>query len=137
VAIRRNTRQRQVVLDELRQLTTHPTAAELHEIARQRLPRLSLGTVYRNLELLARSGQIRKLEGGSGQARFDGCLTRHHHVRCVHCGRVEDARGLPEDPVRVEVRELAGYEIFGYRLELVGSCPDCSGSSGGEDGREG
>jgi len=52
----RNTRQRQVVLEELRKLTSHPTAAELYEITRARLPKISLGTVYRNLEVLAENG---------------------------------------------------------------------------------
>ena len=93
----RNTRQRQVILEELQKLTSHPTAAGLYEIVRRRLPKISLGTVYRNLELLARTGLIQKLEFGGGEARFDGNVDRHDHVRCVRCGRVDDISAPPLD----------------------------------------
>ena len=68
----RTTRQRQVILEELQKLQSHPTAAALYEIVRRRVPKISLGTVYRNLELLARTGLIRKLEFAGAEARFDG-----------------------------------------------------------------
>ncbi|MCP4591741.1 MAG: transcriptional repressor [bacterium] len=124
---RRNTRQRQVVLEELRKLASHPTAVELYEIARRRLPKISLATVYRNLELLTRMGIARKLETRGGQARFDGDLDRHYHVRCVNCGRVDDVRGLPDNPVNGAVEEVSGYDVQGFRLEFFGVCPGCQG----------
>jgi len=121
----RNTRQRQVVLEELKKLTSHPTAAELYEITRARLPKISLGTVYRNLELLAQNGLIGKLEIGGSEARFDGNPERHYHVRCVRCGRVDDVHDLPGSFVKREVKHLSGYEILGFRLEFIGICPEC------------
>ena len=123
--LRRNTLQRQVVLDELKSACSHPTATELHEIARRRLPKISLGTVYRNLELLARMGLIRKLQTGGGEARFDANMDRHYHVRCVRCGRVDDASGLGANLLKDEVKTLNGYEILGFRLEFIGVCPRC------------
>ncbi len=129
---RRHTRQRQVVLEELGKLTSHPTAGELHAIARRRLPRISLGTVYRNLELLVQMGLVRKLETTGSEARFDGRLGEHYHVRCVRCGRVSDALGVPADPVKREVGGLGGYEILGYRLEFVGICGMCRAGEAGE-----
>ncbi len=132
---RRNTRQRQVVLEELRKIGFHPTAAELYEIARCRLPKISLATVYRNLELFAGMGVIRKLETSGGQARFDGDVDRHYHVRCVTCGRVDDARGLPPNPVKEVVGEVSGYDIQGFHLEFFGVCPECLGSYGPGPGR--
>ena len=121
----RNTRQRQVILEELRRLTSHPSATDLYEIVRQRLPRISLGTVYRNLELLARSGVIQKLEIGGAQTRFDGNPKQHHHVRCISCGRVDDAHEVSADLLGDEVKNIGGYEILGHRLEFVGLCPVC------------
>lgn len=106
---------------------SHPTAAELHQLAKRRLPRLSLGTVYRNLELLANSGQIRKLDTGGGEARYDDNCTHHFHIRCVRCGRLDDAHGLSDDPVQEKVKTLDGYEILGYRLQFEGICPACQG----------
>ena len=132
--VRRNTRQRQVVLEELRKLDTHPTASQLYEITRRRLPRISLGTVYRNLELLVEMGLARKLEMAGAEARFDGDVSQHYHVRCIRCGRVADTHALGDEPVKVDVKEVAGYEITGVRVEFDGICPECRASSAGGDG---
>ena len=121
----RRTRQRQLVLDLLKSARCHPTAAELFDMARAEMPRISLGTVYRNLEVLTRSGVIRKLRGVGTEARFDGDPTQHHHVRCVECGRIDDVRDLPEDFVTGEVQNLGGYDIVGFRLDFLGICPAC------------
>ena len=121
----RNTRQRQVVLEALKGLTSHPTAAELYEIARARMAKISLGTVYRNLELLAQNGVIQKLQISGAEARFDGNPEQHYHVRCIHCERVDDVHDLPENFVQGQVQSLAGYDIVGFRLDFLGVCPDC------------
>jgi Fur family ferric uptake transcriptional regulator len=122
---RRHTQQRQVVLEELRKLTSHPTAAELYEIVRRRLPNISLATVYRNLEFLTKMNVIQKLETSGSKARFDGDVSSHYHVRCTRCGRVDDIHGLPADLVGGEVSNFTSYEILGHRLEFVGICPEC------------
>ncbi len=122
---RRNTRQREVILEELQRLTSHPTAVGLYQIVRRRLPKISLGTIYRNLELLAEMGTIQKLEFGAAEARFDGNLQQHDHVRCVHCGRVGDVHGAPIDLSGIGGHDWGGYEILGHRLEFLGICPRC------------
>jgi Fur family transcriptional regulator, ferric uptake regulator len=147
----RNTQQRQIILEELRKLNTHPTAAALYALVRCRLPKISLGTVYRNLEMMQRAGLILKLDFGGGEARFDGTVTSHDHLRCMNCGRVEDVPDLPlalregnsndlggnipqtaGGVTSLSSREklccandLAGYKILGHRLEYFGLCPDC------------
>jgi Fur family ferric uptake transcriptional regulator len=123
--VRRNTRQRQVVLEELRKLTSHPTAADLYQITRTRLPKISLGTVYRNLERLTETGAIQKLQMGGAEARFDGNPKPHYHVRCVYCDRVDDVHDLPDAGAVDQVKHLRGYEILGFRLDFTGICPDC------------
>ena len=128
----RNTRQRTVVLEELKKVSCHPTAAEVHEIARARVPQISLGTVYRNLELLAQNGVIQKLQISGAKARFDGNADRHYHVRCIHCERLADVHDVPEDFVKGQVQSLAGYEIVGFRLDFLGVCPDCQGGCGAD-----
>ena len=125
----RNTPQRRVILEELQKVASHPTAVELYESVRRRMPRISLGTVYRNLELLAKTGTIRKLTFGGTEARFDGNPDCHYHVRCVRCGRVDDLDGLPPEPVPVEPGQAGGYRILGHRLEFVGICPHCRSES--------
>jgi Fur family transcriptional regulator, ferric uptake regulator len=121
----RHTRQRQVILEELCKLRSHPTAADLYEIVRRRLPNVSLGTVYRNLDLLARVGTIQRLALAGGEARFDGNPARHDHLRCVHCGKVDDVGGGPIDLPAAEGHDFAGYQVLGHRLEFLGVCPRC------------
>jgi len=125
----RNTRQREVILEELRKLHCHPTATGLYEIVRRQLPKVSLGTVYRNLELLSQMGIVRKLGFSGSEARFDGDVADHGHIRCIRCGRVEDVGGGPLDPAVSEDHDCRGYEVLGHRLELLGICPDCRRSS--------
>lgn len=121
----RVTRQRQVLLDELCKLYTHPTADELYQIARKRLPRISLGTVYRNLELMAEHGMIQKLEVGGTQKRFDGNAAPHYHVRCLKCGRLDDLN-LPLDlDLDRQAGELTDFTILRHSLEFTGICPAC------------
>jgi Fur family ferric uptake transcriptional regulator len=122
---RRNTRQRQVILEELGKLKSHPTAVDLHEIVRRRLPRISLGTVYRNLEVLTETGQVQKLDLGTGQARFDADTEHHDHVRCLRCGRVDDVPGEPLVLSSIAAEDIDGFEIIGHRVEYLGVCPDC------------
>ncbi len=122
---RRNTPQRKVILEELCSLKTHPTAAELFAIVRQRLPRVSLGTVYRNLEVLHQDGRVLKLEMGGTEARFDGDTRFHHHVRCTECGAVRDVElSQPIQPQNA-ISDCCGYDIQGYKLKFFGTCPSC------------
>lgn len=106
-------------------MKSHPTADELYARVRERLPHISLATVYRNLDLMARHGVIRKLEMAGSQSRYDGMIDLHYHVRCVHCGCVEDVH-VPHDVVDVRQLEAPeGYRLLGHRLEFVGECPRC------------
>jgi Fur family ferric uptake transcriptional regulator len=89
------------------------------------LPRISLGTVYRNLEVLHEDGRISRIEFAGTETRFDGKLEPHYHVRCTDCGRIEDIIQLNQDQVPSQPAELAGFQIEGHRLEYFGTCPDC------------
>ncbi len=122
----RMTKQRQVILEELRMMRTHPTADELYERVRVRMPRISLGTVYRNLEKLAGSGIIRRLESTGSQMRFDGDIHGHQHIRCISCGRIEDIEAKPE-PTDCDRKLVAGtgFRLVERRVEYVGVCPAC------------
>ena len=121
----RMTRQRQVILEELRKVGSHPTADGIYEMVRRRLPRISLGTVYRNLETLSESGVIRKLELGGAQKRFDGDIQSHYHVRCTSCGRLADIPSRPIPEIEDMFREACDYQITGHQLVLTGLCPNC------------
>lgn len=123
--IRRQSRQRMVVLEELQAVSTHPTARELYDRVRRRLPSISLGTVYRNLERLCGCGEACRLVPEGGEARFDADTRPHDHVRCVRCGCVADLPGPPTQLAPGELDETADFEIIGYRLDYLGVCPAC------------
>lgn len=131
--IHRMTRQRRAILEELRKLTSHPTAGEVYAAVRRRLPRISLGTVYRNLEVMVRCGMIGKLVAGDAQSRFDADPKTHCHVRCVACKRVADVGDDPVSIERVQAVSPEGYDVLGYRLELYGVCPACRREQGEQE----
>jgi len=123
------TRQREVILEELRKVNTHPSADEIYDMVRKRLPRISLGTVYRNLEILSESGDIQKLEPGCTLKRFDGNPSEHSHIRCIRCHRIADAPMVPDFAIDLKQVNATDFEIVGHRLEFLGVCPQCSGNS--------
>lgn len=118
---------RRIVLEVVRGTEAHPTAESVHRMVRRRLPRVSLGTVYRNLRLLVAEGLVHELPGP--HARFDGNLERHHHFTCTGCGRIVDVDGPLCDPstraVSARVAALTGLTITHHRIEFFGRCPAC------------
>jgi Fur family ferric uptake transcriptional regulator len=125
---RRNTRQRQVVLEELQASVSHPTAGELYRTVRERLPRISLGTVYRNLEILQETGEAVRLAGLAGQeARYDGHTQPHLHFQCRHCNRILDLETVMPVLDDLVGSTVEGHEISGYNVILQGSCRECLG----------
>lgn len=121
----RMTRQRMVILEELRKVRTHPTADELYTLVRTRMPRISLGTVYRNLDFLAETKEILKLEAAGSIRRFDGDTRPHQHVRCTVCGKVGDV--MPPLPApEVTGVTVDGFTITAARVEYEGLCSDCA-----------
>jgi Fur family ferric uptake transcriptional regulator len=130
----RMTPQRRAILEELRHFERHPTAREVYGQVRQRLPRISLGTVYRNLELLSRRGMIRRFAVGSGERRYDGDMNDHYHLCCVRCGRIEDAPMAPLAHLEEMLGDANGYDVIGHRIEFSGVCPRCKAASSDRTG---
>jgi len=122
----RITRQRRTILKELRKDYTHPSADKIYDKVRQTIPRISLGTVYRNLEVLCRLGEIQKLKLGRTKKRFDGNSDFHYHMRCLDCNRLDDAALAPLKSIEDEAGAVTDYKVLGHRLEFVGFCPQCS-----------
>ena len=121
----RLTTQRQIILEELSKVKTHPTASELYDMVRKRLPRIGLGTVYRNLELMAENGMILKLEVGGTQKRFDATTDNHYHIRCSSCGKVDDIDTPVLDELVKSAAASTSYQVIGHHVEFTGICPDC------------
>lgn len=121
----RMTHQREVILAELNKCKAHPTADELYERVKVKLPRISLATVYRNLEILSNAGIIKKLEISGRQKRFDWDLSQHDHIYCVQCQRVDNITLENKQNVALNPEESKGYQVSGCRVEFFGLCPKC------------
>jgi len=121
----RLTNQRRLILTVVRATESHPTAEWVHAEVRRRLPHVSLGTVYRNLRLLARHGLLTEIQQGPS-VRFDARVSRHHHFTCSACGRIFDL----EEPVntRLDARIAArtGFTVSHHRIEFYGLCAACT-----------
>ena len=121
----RYTAQRAAVYENLYSSTSHPTADDIFTSVRAEIPDISLATVYKALEAFVNCGVASKLTLGAGPARYDGRMDDHDHIRCWSCGRVSDVdRARPSDWMQ-SVSAQTDYEVLGYRLELVGTCPAC------------
>jgi len=121
----RMTQQRQVILEELCKVTNHPTADEMYHMIRKIMPKISLGTVYRNLEILSELGMVLKLDVGGTQKRFDANVENHYHARCKKCGSVSDVHMPVSEDVEAEGQLCTDFKIERHSLEFVGVCADC------------
>lgn len=116
------TEQRRIVYNIVMQACDHPTAEEIYEQAKKLKPGIAMGTVYRNLGILADEGQILHIHMPDGPDRYDKTLRRHEHMECIVCGSVVDAElGNLTDMIA----ERSGLEIHSYELSLRGVCPNC------------
>lgn len=122
----RHSRQREMIKDFLMTRKDHPTADIVYMNVRQQNPNISLGTVYRNLTLLADIGEIRRLRIGDGVDHFDADTSPHYHFVCSECGCVTD---LEMDNIE-EITEIAGANFDGYIAGHVtyfyGTCGKCA-----------
>lgn len=123
--VTRMTKQKQLILDILRGTKSHPTADWVYEEARKAIPDISLGTVYRNLNVLKEKGQILELNYGSTYSRFDGNPVNHYHFVCEGCGSVYDVDLPVQEAVNRLVEEKEGFRVTSHRLEFYGRCDNC------------
>ena len=116
------TRQRALILELLHSTSGHLTADEIFALARQRMPSIARGTVYRNLKLMEQDREIARLEMPAGPDRYDRTTAPHAHLYCDGCQKLTDI------PVVGLVRELEaaiGTEVRSYQLTVHYLCPDC------------
>ncbi len=123
----RKSKQRELILNILKGTSSHPTADWIYQEARKSLPKISLGTVYRNLKLLKDKGEILELYYGDGQSRFDGTTENHYHFTCQRCGKVYDVEEPLRKDMESDIAKKLGYTITHHRVEFYGICNKCQG----------
>ncbi len=117
----RYSKQREALMELLRSTTSHPDAMWLYDGLRKSFPNISLGTVYRNLGMLARNGDILEITCGNS-THYDATTALHYHLHCTRCERIFD---IPKEQVSVEVNTNGAFCVNECELLLHGICGNC------------
>jgi len=127
----RATEQRLSIIEALKAEKSHPSAEQLCQILRQHHPTISLSTVYKTLQALAKIGIVQTIETPCGRQRFDGQENPHHHAVCSCCNGVFD---VPTEALPVSIPQIdriGNFRIDSVKVYLIGRCADCCRQTGG------
>ncbi len=123
--------QRQVIYEAVVDSREHPTPELIYEQVRQRIPSVSLGTIYKNVKTFLDSGVLREVTLHHGSLRLESNMTPHHHLVCSSCKAIFDIEESAVEPVQLPKTGLpAGFSIRQCRVEFVGVCRSCQTPGG-------
>lgn len=123
---RRQTKQRKVILDELKDMKTHPTANIIFKMVKKKIPSVSFSTVYRNLNLLRDEGNIVELACGKYSCCYDGDITNHYHFFCIKCNKIFDLNGELINGLDKKVCRERRFDVKYHRINFYGYCKKCN-----------
>jgi len=120
------TQQRRVILEELEKSEDHLTADQIYFIVKKRMPRVSVGTIYRNLTVLVSLHLIDKLDTSlHKESHYESHKEDHYHIVCTKCLRIDDLEHYRALSIEPTAAKISGYKISNHRIELQGLCPKC------------
>lgn len=120
----KQTKQKEIILNAVNELQNHPTADEIYLYLKKDHPRLSLATVYRNLNIYTQEGKIRKVSIPGDSDRFDYALDHHEHFFCESCKKIYDV----DLNINGIVHNINPFKVSSYKLMIFGSCDTCLNS---------
>ena len=129
MSIKRNTVQRQLIIDAVKKLDIHATAEQVYGYIVIKYPSIGRATVYRNLSQMSKSGALLKVRGCQGSAHYDHNCHEHHHFVCSNCRRVIDVEKDFSD-VFDRARRTLDFDISGYSISFSGLCRKCKEKHG-------
>jgi len=118
------TMQRRVILEAVLLREDHPSADQIFDIVKEKIPQVSRTTIYRVLDTLVELGSIRRV-CQTGSVRFDGKVDRHHHLLCTQCGKILDLHDTKLNEISVPDQEMQGFLVDDFSVHFSGICPDC------------
>ncbi len=122
----KKSRQRDAVHSVLKKANYHPTVDEIYDLVRKEYPKISLATVYRNLEQLCRMQKVWRVDIAGGPARYDGNMDKHFHICCEKCGLVEDVWLKEKLEERINLDSAFGdFRLKKYKIDFFGLCLKC------------
>ncbi len=123
------TKQREVVLQVVREASDHLTANDVFVNAKTILPSISFATVYNSLRFLKEAGHIAEISFGNGASRFDRITHRHDHAICTACGKLVDIEMEHPEHLVEMAAEYSKFQPESFEFTLRGLCPDCVAKS--------
>ena len=120
-------RQREMILETLKEVNIHPTAEELYKLVNRKYPKISKSTVYRNINILVQSNVIRKIKMLSGADRFDYICKEHYHAICEKCGKVFDFDySFNKEELKEIIKNQTGIMTDADNIAIYGICEECN-----------
>jgi Fur family peroxide stress response transcriptional regulator len=126
----KRSRQRERILELLNATGSHPAADWLYDRLKGEFPNLSMGTVYRNLNILVEQGLVNRIDFGSTFDRFDAQTGPHYHFICEQCGSIIDLELPIDETLNRRVDEATSFTVHRHRIEFFGICARCRGQRG-------
>lgn len=121
----KRSKQRERIYQVLKRTKSHPTAEWIFKQVRVQMPKISLGTVYRNLHVLREQGRIHELDFGEGIRRYDAIVEQHYHFICTKCGTITDLDMIPVNIIDEQVKKVVPGVVQSHRLDYMGICTSC------------
>ncbi|MCX7788874.1 MAG: transcriptional repressor [Spirochaetes bacterium] len=125
MAKRKKSDLRDRILELLKNTEVHPTAAWVFDRLRTEFPRVAVGTVYRNLNILVSEGLIKNISFNEPIERYDGNLSEHYHFICEECGSIRDINVPPLKTLENRIEKLLDADVTHHRIDFYGVCPTC------------
>lgn len=119
-------RQREQILEYVKSVKTHPTAETVYNEVRKKNPKISLGTVYRNLVFLAEQGNINRIRIADGKDRFDFDTSHHYHAICIKCKKVIDVYIDYLDDIDLKVSDITNLKVLSHDVIFYTICEECN-----------
>lgn len=120
------THQRQVIYETVTSLSGHPSPELIYEKVREKIPSISLATVYKNIRTFLDSGMLREVSLHHGSLRVEPNQRPHHHLVCIHCKSITDFDEAGLDPVRLRAKPPRGFQVQRIAVDVLGICAKCA-----------
>lgn len=117
---------REKILQLLAHTDSHPTAAWVHDRLREEFPKVAIGTVYRNLNILVSEGKLKNVHFDDATDHFDANTSKHYHFICEKCGAIRDLEIPFDETLEHKVARQTGFEVRHHRMDFYGLCEKCS-----------
>lgn len=121
-----STHQREVIFQVLMEMRNHPSPEIIYEKVRERIPSISLGTVYKNIKTFLDAGLLREVSLHHGTLRLETNVRPHHHLVCTRCKSIVDIDSEEVSSIQLKRKPPKGFRLDGYNIEFFGLCSDCS-----------